>query len=80
MGQAFAEEIIRKHIERYGGHVELGKELLGFEQSDDGVSVQIRDVSEGTIENFKGSYVVGADGARGVQINFIESILMSMPL
>ena len=45
--------------------MELGKELIGINQDDTGATAQIRLVSEGTVEQYRASYIVGADGAKG---------------
>lgn len=69
INQDMHERIIREHLKEYGCEVELGTELIGLEQDDEGVNVKVRrlegncDVQhEGTI---RASYVIGADGARG---------------
>ena len=71
MGQDHVEAILRERIERLGCQVELGKELIDFQQDDAGVTARIRTVSgaEDDIETFRAGYVVGADGARGKKIS-----------
>lgn len=59
---------MRSHIEKYGCHVELGTELLSFE--DDGARVLAKLIKrkdgEEITETFEASYLIGADGAKGV--------------
>ncbi len=65
------EAVIRDHLQKFGCAVELGTELVGFEQSEDGVIAQVRRLVEGGDmheETIHASYVVGADGAKGMFI------------
>lgn len=69
LGQDHLEAIMRKHLEqRYGVHVELGTELVSFEQNDAHVSAVLQKRSagteEGTEEVVQVSYLVGTDGGR----------------
>ncbi|MFI6325631.1 FAD-dependent monooxygenase [Nonomuraea sp. NPDC050556] len=52
------ERILRERLAELGHHVELGTEVIDFEQDDDGVTVTL---SNGTV---KCDYLVGADGGR----------------
>ena len=66
IGQWEHQAILRKHIETLGGHVELGTALVGFEQDDDGVTVELSKDIDGRVKSEKArfTYVIGADGAR----------------
>lgn len=59
---------MRSHIEKYGCHVELGTELLSFEDDGERVLAKLikRKDSEEITEIFEASYLIGADGAKGV--------------
>ncbi len=62
------EAVIRDHLQKFGCAVELGMELVGFEQREDDVIAQVRrhcEDGEMHEETIRASYVVGADGARG---------------
>lgn len=45
------------------GHLRIGCELVGLEQSDDGVVASLRDERSDTTERIEVRYLVGADGA-----------------
>ncbi|KZT07591.1 monooxygenase [Laetiporus sulphureus 93-53] len=68
IGQATTEAILRAHLEKFGHRVELGTELRGFEQSADGVTVQIarKEGEHETLETVTCRWLVGADGGKGV--------------
>ena len=59
------QAILRKHIEALGGYVELGTALVGFEQDENGVTVELSKSIDGQVktERAKFAYVVGTDGA-----------------
>ncbi|EKM59579.1 uncharacterized protein PHACADRAFT_205796 [Phanerochaete carnosa HHB-10118-sp] len=65
VSQAEFEALLRKHLGNLGASVETGKELIGFEQSDEKVMARILDTSTGNEETFLCSFLVGADGAKG---------------
>lgn len=44
--------------------VEMGQELIDFQQDEDQVSVRIRDVATGEVRTLSSLYLIGADGAR----------------
>jgi 2-polyprenyl-6-methoxyphenol hydroxylase-like FAD-dependent oxidoreductase len=46
-----------------GGEVLLGREVMGFEEGDEGVRVEVRDASTGETTTFETQYLVAADGA-----------------
>ena len=68
LGQPTIEGILRSHLEKYGCSVELGTELQSFE--DDGERVLAKLVKkkggEDVSEIFEASYLIGADGAKGL--------------
>ncbi|KAJ7656363.1 FAD binding domain-containing protein [Mycena polygramma] len=63
LGQDQVEAILRVRLQAYACSVELGTELVGFEQHDDRVCAHIS--SEGTTEDIDVKYIIGADGAKG---------------
>ncbi|KAJ7209278.1 FAD binding domain-containing protein [Mycena pura] len=65
LSQSVLESIIRKHLNRYNITVELGQELVGFEQTEDAVSATILDHKTGKTYEIVTDYLVGADGAKG---------------
>jgi 2-polyprenyl-6-methoxyphenol hydroxylase-like FAD-dependent oxidoreductase len=56
------EKILRDRLERLGGRVEQGVEVVGLEQNQAGASVQLR--REGQVRTAAASYVIAADGGR----------------
>ncbi|KAF8712021.1 hypothetical protein AX14_013156 [Amanita brunnescens Koide BX004] len=67
-GQPALEGVLRSHLEKYGCTVELSTALESFEQNDDHVLAKLVQTIDGkeVSETFKASYVIGADGAKGV--------------
>ncbi|KAK7062192.1 FAD-binding-3 domain-containing protein [Favolaschia claudopus] len=62
LGQDQVEGILRDHLKQFGCVVELGTQLLDFEQHSEHVSARVS-----SVENFiKAKYLVGADGAKGI--------------
>ncbi|HVV13226.1 FAD-dependent monooxygenase [Amycolatopsis sp.] len=61
LGQSQAEGILRDRLAEFGVRVELGTELTGFEQDEDGVTARLS-----TGETVRASHLVGADGGRSV--------------
>ena len=59
LGQSQTEGILRDRLAEFGVRVELGTELVGFTQDDDGVTTTL-----GTGEVVRASYLVGADGGK----------------
>ncbi|KDQ13836.1 hypothetical protein BOTBODRAFT_133086 [Botryobasidium botryosum FD-172 SS1] len=72
IAQDDTEAILRDHLQRYNVQVELGHELVGLEQDDKGVTAQIfshtpnANDTNGTTETLRVSWLIGADGARGI--------------
>lgn len=58
--QARTETVLRERLGSYGVSVELGADLTGFEQDDEGVTATV--VREGASERIRARYLVGADG------------------
>ncbi|KAK0239563.1 FAD binding domain-containing protein [Armillaria nabsnona] len=65
MGQDRHEAILRQHLAKYDVHVELGTELLSFEQTEDHVSATLSKTVDGNQveEKTEFKWLVGADGA-----------------
>ncbi|WP_278265392.1 FAD-dependent monooxygenase [Nocardia sp. AG03] len=57
--QPVIEEVLREHAVGLGAEVRRGCAVVGFEQDDDGVSVELSDG-----ERVRARYLVGCDGAR----------------
>ncbi|GAA3234956.1 FAD-dependent oxidoreductase [Actinocorallia longicatena] len=55
------EEILRERLAGLGVRVSFGREVTGFEQDEDGVTVALADG-----ETVRASYLVGADGGRSL--------------
>ena len=68
LGQPTLEGILRSHLEKYGCSVELGTELVSFEDEGERVLAKLvkRKDGEEISETFEASYLIGADGAKGV--------------
>ena len=68
LGQPSLEGILRAHLEKYGCSVELGTELVSFEDEGERVLAKLvkRKDGEEISETFEASYLIGADGAKGV--------------
>ncbi|OCH84474.1 hypothetical protein OBBRIDRAFT_741568, partial [Obba rivulosa] len=66
IGQEHTEAILRSHLAKLGCHVELGAELISFEQHPDHVVVQVRKVQDSSIETVTCHWLVGTDGAKGI--------------
>ena len=66
IGQSHLEELIRAHLAELGVNVELGTELVDFEQDDTGVKAHIlRQGSEGDREEtISAKWIVSAEGGR----------------
>ncbi|PCH36613.1 monooxygenase [Wolfiporia cocos MD-104 SS10] len=66
LGQDSTEAIVRAHLDRLGGHVELGNELRGFEQHENhAVALVVKRVGSKKIsETIQCNWLVGTDGAR----------------
>ena len=56
------EETLRGLMERLGGHVELGADLVGLEQDNEGVTATLR--RDGAEEIVRSRYLVASDGGR----------------
>ncbi|EIW84047.1 hypothetical protein CONPUDRAFT_151096 [Coniophora puteana RWD-64-598 SS2] len=67
LGQQTLERLIRKHIEEYGVHTELGTELCTIEQHEDRVVAHVvrRDGDKEVEDTIEAAYLIGADGAKG---------------
>lgn len=74
IGQPRGEAILRAHLRKYGVEVELGTELVGFEQDDTGVTAHIvkRDDTCEASKAVSVSYLVGADSAKSKSIQDLQ--------
>ena len=70
IGQNHLSEIIRDHLATFEVQVELGKELIDFEQDNAGVNARILVYgSEGhETENIACDWIVSAEGGRSKSI------------
>lgn len=67
LGQDKLEAIMRQELEeKYNTPIELGVELLSFEQDDHGVNVRLKNVDSEIIQEEQYAWVLGTDGARGI--------------
>lgn len=67
IGQSHHESILREHLAKYGTQIELGVELVGFTQDQDGVIAELlhhAGENQGKKETTQVDYLVGAEGAR----------------
>jgi 2-polyprenyl-6-methoxyphenol hydroxylase-like FAD-dependent oxidoreductase len=62
--QSRTEEILRDRLTAYGVHVELGTELITFEQDSGSVTATL--ARAGAAERVRAAYLVGADGGHSV--------------
>ncbi|WP_214416191.1 FAD-dependent monooxygenase [Sphaerisporangium fuscum] len=58
------DRILHDRFVELGGRVDLGTEVTGFSQDDDGVTVTL--VGDGGAEQVRAGYLVGADGGRSL--------------
>jgi 2-polyprenyl-6-methoxyphenol hydroxylase-like FAD-dependent oxidoreductase len=63
------EELLRDLLAAFGGRVELATELVGLTQDDDGVSATL--TRNGTTEQVRARYLIGADGGRSTVRNLL---------
>ncbi|KAI1178771.1 FAD binding domain-containing protein [Nemania sp. FL0916] len=61
--EGYLDECLR---ERYGREIEHGIEAESILQDREGVNVILRNVNEGTKEEIRAKYVIGADGAHSI--------------
>jgi len=70
LAQSSTLSILRGHLATLDTFVELGMELVGFEQDEAGVTARIAKRIDGdtqpTEELIRASWLVGTDGARGI--------------
>ncbi|MEU4261975.1 FAD-dependent monooxygenase [Streptomyces argenteolus] len=59
------ERLLEELLERWGGHIERGTELVSFEQDAEGVDA-VLSLSAGGTEALRARYLVGCDGAHSV--------------
>ena len=68
LGQDENCAILRKHLKEYGVSVELGTELVSFEQDETGVDVTLKTEKDGVVseDKIRTSFVLGSDGAKSM--------------
>ncbi|KAJ6581894.1 hypothetical protein B0H19DRAFT_1061390 [Mycena capillaripes] len=78
LGQDQVEGILRERLKMYGCFVELGTQLLDFDQHEDGIAATLS--ITGRKEEVNVKYLVGADGTKGLnsQNDFIELLIMHL--
>ncbi|KZV66434.1 hypothetical protein PENSPDRAFT_92107 [Peniophora sp. CONT] len=64
IGQNTHVEILMKHLKALGVEVELGTEMVTFEQDDSGVNVSLKTGERE--EKVRASFLLGTDGAKGI--------------
>ena len=66
IGEDHHEAILREHLEKHGVYVELATELVGFDQTPDGVIAHVvKHIGTQQISTtIEAEYLIGADGAR----------------
>lgn len=71
IGQNHLEEIIRSRLAEYNVHVELGMELVSFEQDEHGVRAQVihhRPDGDRT-ETISADWIVSAEGGKSAVVS-----------
>jgi 2-polyprenyl-6-methoxyphenol hydroxylase-like FAD-dependent oxidoreductase len=63
LSQARVERILEHRLEKVGGTLERGQELIALEQAQDGVQATLRS-STGETQTVSATYLVGCDGGR----------------
>ena len=56
------EQVLRTRLSELGGAVQFGRELIGLDQDDDGVTATVVDHDTGAREEIRAAFVVGCDG------------------
>lgn len=64
--QHIMEPIVHEGAVEAGADVRFGKELVDFEQDDDGVTATVRDRNTGETETIRARYMIGADGGNSM--------------
>ena len=58
------QAILRKHLEDFGGQVELGTALVDIEQNSESITVKLSKQGTDELEIASFGYIVGADGGK----------------
>lgn len=71
--QVTVESIFHAHLAKLGVRVDMGTELVSFNQDPLGVTAQlVKNASDGEKEEIRVDYMIGCDGAKGKQrISFL---------
>jgi 2-polyprenyl-6-methoxyphenol hydroxylase-like FAD-dependent oxidoreductase len=59
------EPILRRYAERNGADIRFSTDLVAFEQDENVVRAEIRDIATGAKDAISADYLIGADGANG---------------
>ena len=62
--QNHVEPVLRAAAEQRGARLRFGTRMTAFEADDDGVTVTLRDLEQGTDRTVRAAYLVAADGHR----------------
>lgn len=74
--QYVLEEVLREHAASLPGvTIRFSTELIAFEQDDDGVTTELRELTTGRIERVRSAYLIGADGARSLVRDAIGAVM-----
>ncbi|KAF4605648.1 hypothetical protein EYR40_004436 [Pleurotus pulmonarius] len=76
VSQTKLEAILREELQKYGCTVELNKELIGLIQDERGVTAEIRGDADGDHQFVRSSYLIGADGGKGVTRKLLDLSLL----
>ncbi|KAK0188523.1 FAD binding domain-containing protein [Armillaria mellea] len=70
LGQDRHEAVLREHLAKYGCEVELGTEMVSFEQSEDSVVSRVLKTRKGQTveETIESRWLIGSEGARSVSL------------
>ena len=77
--QPRALHILRARLQEFGLDVEYGVQLKSLEQDRDGVTATLA-LADGTMKTVRCTYLVGADGARGVARSSAGIVFESEPM
>ncbi len=64
MTQQSLEPLLHKRAEELGARLSYRSELVGFEQGDDHVLAQVRDLGSGAVREIRAKWMIAADGNR----------------
>ena len=65
LGQNITERILQRHLAKFGGQVEWRTEAIDLQADDGGVTATLRH-PDGSLEEVRADYVLGADGTHSI--------------